>query len=95
MPQVVDRQWGLTYAAITLLVIAVISVVVVVVVVPPPASVVALPVVVVPGMHVSAAEVVRMNEKKSKKRWGDSLSSLSLPYPSLWSQAWTSLLLRW
>ena len=73
---------------------AVIAVVgVLVVVVPPPAAVVALPVVVVPGVGVAAA-VVRMNEN-FKKNWGDSPSSSSSPYPSSWSRAWASPLLRW
>ena len=56
------KKGGLTYAPVTLLVIA-------------------LPVVMVPGMGVAAAEVVRMNEKKGK---GDSPSPLSSPYPLSW-----------
>ena len=59
-----------------------------VVVVPPPAAVVAviaLPIVVVLGMGIAAAEVVRMNEQKTKKQRGEDLPSPSLsPYLSLW-----------
>ena len=61
------KRWGLTCAAVTLLVIA-------------------LPIVVVLGMGVgiAAAEVVRMNERKKRKKWGDSPLPSSSPYPSSW-----------
>ena len=69
------RQQGLTYAAITLLVIALPIVVVL---------------GVGMGVGVPAAEVVRMNKKNEKKGGGDSPLPSASPYPlsSSWVGMW-------